>query len=51
MYVCALCVCSAYRGQKGALDPLELKFQVVLSCHVDAGSQTEVLCKSSALRQ
>lgn len=26
-------------NQKKALDPLELKFQVVVSCHVDAGTE------------
>ena len=33
--------------QKRALDPLELKTQMVVSHHVGAGDQTQVLCKSS----
>ena len=30
-YVCPLNVCSARRGQKAVLDPLELEFQMVVS--------------------
>lgn len=26
-------------SQKPALDPLELKFQVVVSCHIDVGTE------------
>ena len=33
------------RGQKMALDPLELEFQAIMSCHVGAGNQTPVHCK------
>ena len=33
----------AQRGQKRALDPLELKLKIVGSCHVDVESQTQVL--------
>lgn len=32
-----------------ASDPLELEFQVVVSCHLGAGNRTWVLCKSSHL--
>lgn len=39
-------VCSACGGQKGALDPLELKLQMTVSCHMDAGNQTLILYKS-----
>lgn len=37
----------ATRGQKRATDPLELELQVALGCHMDAGTQILVLCKSS----
>lgn len=37
---------SAYRGQKKVLGPLELELQIVMSCRVRAGNQTQVLCKS-----
>jgi hypothetical protein len=40
-----------YRDQKRALDPLELKIQLVMSNHVDAGSQIQVLWKSSQYSQ
>jgi hypothetical protein len=35
----------AHRVQKRALDPLELKLQMVVSHNVGAGNQTPVLCK------
>jgi hypothetical protein len=38
LHVCAACVCSTYRGQKRALDPLELELQMVVSHHVCAGN-------------
>lgn len=44
--MCIMCVLSAHSGQKWELDPLELEWTVV-SCHVGAGSQMQVLCKSS----
>lgn len=37
MYVCVLEACSARRGQKRALDPLELEFQMLVTCPVGAG--------------
>lgn len=42
-----VCLCStsmsgACKGQKGALDPLELDMEPVVSYHVDARSQTPV---------
>ena len=43
MYICAPCVCNAYRGQKRASDPLKLELQTVLSHNVGAGNQTQVL--------
>lgn len=36
----------AYAGVPGhqkKLDPLEMEFQMVVSCHVSAGNQTQVL--------
>ena len=47
--VCVPCAYSALRGQKRAMDPLELEFQVVLNCHVVAGNRTQVLWKGSLL--
>jgi hypothetical protein len=35
------------RGQKGALEILELEFGMTLNYHLGAGNQTQVLCKSS----
>jgi hypothetical protein len=40
MYVCATPVYSACRGQQGALDPLRLELQTVVSCQVGAGNGT-----------
>ena len=34
-------------GQKRVLEPVELRLQMVVSHHVDAGNQSQVLCKSS----
>lgn len=54
LYVCGyfagLCVggsgvCSVCRDEKEALDHLELDLQVVVSCRVGAGIQTQVLWK------
>lgn len=36
------------RGQKKALEPMELELQVAQNCHVETGNQTQV-CKSSGL--
>ena len=54
MHASALCVsiCTVYmpgagRGQKRALDLLELELQMVVNCYVDAGNGTWVICKSS----
>lgn len=38
MYVYASCACSVHKGQKKALDPLELKLQTVVNHHVGAGN-------------
>lgn len=38
--------CNALRGQKSVSDLLELELQAILSCHVDAGDWTWVICKS-----
>lgn len=37
LYICVLCTCRIYRGQKRILNSLELEFQEVVNCHVDAG--------------
>lgn len=34
-------------GKKKVRDPLELELQTDMSCRVDAGNQSRVLCKSS----
>lgn len=36
--LCAPCVCNAQGGQKRAVDPLELEFQIVASYCVGAGN-------------
>lgn len=36
--VCAPCACSAPGGQKRAMDPLELKLQMIVIRHAGAGS-------------
>lgn len=36
--MCTMCVPSAYGGQKSALDPLQLEFQMVVSKEVGAGN-------------
>ena len=42
------CIPSAHGNQKRtSSDPLTLELQMVLSCHVGSGNQTQVLCKSS----
>jgi hypothetical protein len=38
---------STHRGQKKVMDPLELELQVVVSYHVGAENQTQVLQKSN----
>ena len=59
MSVCTTCVSGANRDQKRVLDSLELKSQMIVSCHVCscvcvcvcvcvcAGNQTWVLWKNS----
>lgn len=41
------CMPGAQGDQKWALYPLKLEFQVSMSLHTDAETQTEILCKSS----
>jgi hypothetical protein len=41
------CMFSVHGGQKSMSDLLELQLQVVVSCCVDAGNKTRVLCKSN----
>lgn len=45
--VCAPHACSELRGQKRALEPLDLKLQMVMSHRVDARTQTWVFWESS----
>lgn len=44
---CAPLACSAFRGQKGASDSLELELQMVVSLHVGVENQTWELWISS----
>lgn len=48
MYVCAPYECNACRVQK---NPLELKFQAVVSCHLSAEQWTQVLLKGDKCSQ
>ena len=41
MYVCATCARSSCRNHKRASNFLELDLQTVVSCHMDAGNQTQ----------
>ena len=41
----AMCVPGACRGQKKALDLLELELRMVVSHHVGAGNEILVFCK------
>lgn len=45
--MCIVCIFGVHGGQKRASDSLKLVIQFVVSCHVDDGSQSPVLCKSS----
>ena len=47
MYVCAPCVYCVCAVQKRVLDPLDLELWVAVNSNVDAGSQTQVLCKNN----
>lgn len=47
MYICVLCACSLRGSQMKGLDPLELKFQMVVNSHGAAGHHTWLICKSS----
>lgn len=48
MHICVLCtLLSILRGQKRALDTLELELQMAVSHYVGAGNQTLVLWKHS----
>lgn len=41
------CMPRACRGQKKAVDLVELELWMVVSCHVGAEIRTQVLCKDS----
>lgn len=45
--LCIMFVLGTCGGQKRTLDPQELKSQIVAKYSVSAGTQTQVLCKSS----
>lgn len=49
LHVCMHTVCmpDTYGGQKRASDPLEPQSQAVVSHHVGARAQTQVLCKTA----
>jgi hypothetical protein len=51
--MCTICMLGAYRGQKRVFDPLKLKLGMVMSHHVGARSQSQVLCerRSTTLSQ
>lgn len=40
------CVYGDHGGQKKVLNTLQFQFLLVLSCHVDAGIQSQVLCSN-----
>lgn len=40
---------SAYGGHKRVMNPLELELQILVSCPICAGKQTQVLHKSSTV--
>lgn len=42
--MCIMYVLGASRSQKRASDHLQLEVQMIASCHVGAGYQTQVLC-------
>ena len=42
------CTCSALRGQKRALDSLDLDLQMVAIHHVGCKNQTQILCKAAS---
>lgn len=44
--LCTTCLSGAYRGQKRASDLLGLQLQMVVSCHMGAGNQTQVFGKN-----
>lgn len=43
-----MCVSGAYVSWKRVQDPLELKFQIVLSCPVGAGNGSQVSAKAAS---
>ena len=49
IYVYALCVLGALRSLKKMLDSLGLELQMIASCHVGAGNQTESFRKTASL--
>jgi hypothetical protein len=49
MHVYAPCVSLGACGEQNALDPLELELQTVVSCHMGAENQTQVLRAARSL--
>lgn len=49
VYMCASAsqVCSAYRGQKGALNALKLKLNAAVTHHMGSRNWTQVFWKNS----
>lgn len=46
-----MCVPGVHNGQKRVLDPSELEIQMIVSHHVGAENQIQVLCKRSNYSQ
>lgn len=45
--MCTICITCARRGQKKAMDSLELELQAIMSCCMGAVNRTWVFFKSS----
>lgn len=47
VYMCTTCIPCAYRGQKRALESLNLELQTAMSCHAGTRNPTWILCENS----
>lgn len=47
MGICTSHACSTNKSQKRASDPLALKLQTLMNCHVGAGKGSQDLCRSN----
>lgn len=45
--MCTICISGAHGGQKRALNPQEISFQIVVSHHVNVGNQIPIMWESS----